>query len=383
MTTSPDIHSREASDDRLLQQLYDTILEPEQWQAVLAQIAQRLGGAQTALLSTYNRDSGDVTHFSLAGQALDGAAVESYNRRYRNEDVLMHRTLGAPAGEVLASNLHLKPSEYLDTAFYKEWVRSVEVKHAAMGVVHREEPWVTYLAVQKGLDQRDFSESDVRFLKQLIPHMRRAIQLRLRFQELESGQRALASLADRYPYGVAIVDRFAQRRYANPSFERKLADSGSAELIDGRLTFRHRRDSNHFYQRLAATLDDSAGDDSDASIIAVSREPGAPALHLQLLPLIQSLQPAALVLAYCADERLRVNSDSLQQLFALTRAEATLCAGLAAGDSLHNLASALNKSRETLRAQLKSVFGKLGVNSQGELISVILASPCALLAPPG
>ncbi|MDE1996085.1 MAG: helix-turn-helix transcriptional regulator, partial [Rhizobiaceae bacterium] len=63
----------------------------------------------------------------------------------------------------------------------------------------------------------------------------------------------------------------------------------------------------------------------------------------------------------------------LQAVLPLTPAEARLAHLLAAGGRLQDIASAGGLSYETVRNQLKKIFGKLGVQTQADLIAVVLA----------
>ena len=60
--------------------------------------------------------------------------------------------------------------------------------------------------------------------------------------------------------------------------------------------------------------------------------------------------------------------------FGLTRAEIKIMQGLLHGSSITDIAIESNRSRETIRSQLKSVFAKTGVNSQSELLRLVYFS---------
>jgi DNA-binding CsgD family transcriptional regulator len=60
--------------------------------------------------------------------------------------------------------------------------------------------------------------------------------------------------------------------------------------------------------------------------------------------------------------------------FGLTKAEMKIMRGLLGGSSIADLAVESNRSRETIRSQLKSVFSKTGVNSQSELLRLVYFS---------
>jgi DNA-binding CsgD family transcriptional regulator/PAS domain-containing protein len=63
-----------------------------------------------------------------------------------------------------------------------------------------------------------------------------------------------------------------------------------------------------------------------------------------------------------------VDGSAIAELFGLTPAEARLAAALAGGDSLAEAAASYGVSIGTVRTQLKSIFGKMGINRQQDLI---------------
>ena len=62
---------------------------------------------------------------------------------------------------------------------------------------------------------------------------------------------------------------------------------------------------------------------------------------------------------------------NLRTAFRLTDAEARLATQLARGASLEQVADQFGIGKETARSQLKSIFTKLGVHRQGELVAVL------------
>ena len=62
------------------------------------------------------------------------------------------------------------------------------------------------------------------------------------------------------------------------------------------------------------------------------------------------------------------NKHTLIDIFGLTPAEAALASHIAVGRSIAEVAAATSTSRETLRAQLKSIFSKTHARRQPELV---------------
>ncbi len=66
-----------------------------------------------------------------------------------------------------------------------------------------------------------------------------------------------------------------------------------------------------------------------------------------------------------------VNTSMLEGLFDLTPSEAAIASGLAAGNTLQDIASQRDISVETARTQLKAVMTKTSTNRQAELVGLV------------
>ena len=87
-----------------------------------------------------------------------------------------------------------------------------------------------------------------------------------------------------------------------------------------------------------------------------------------------------LVAIYLRDREsaLELDSAAVRRLFDLTPAEAAVTRQLAAGLSLEETAIALEISRNTARAHLRSIFSKNGISRQTELVRMVLNSAAAI-----
>lgn len=73
--------------------------------------------------------------------------------------------------------------------------------------------------------------------------------------------------------------------------------------------------------------------------------------------------------------------DLIQSLFDLTSAEARVARGLAAGDTLDDIAAASGVSRNTVRSQLRGALAKTGCNRQSELAALIGGITARIVRP--
>lgn len=75
------------------------------------------------------------------------------------------------------------------------------------------------------------------------------------------------------------------------------------------------------------------------------------------------------------DQKPAVQPETLRMLYGLTRAETKLAMVLLDGKSLLEAAELNDVGRETVRSQLKSIFGKTGTQRQSELIGLLARLP--------
>lgn len=86
-------------------------------------------------------------------------------------------------------------------------------------------------------------------------------------------------------------------------------------------------------------------------------------------------QCQAILILYDLEAHLQPSEDVLRETLGLSVAEARLAMGLAIGENLSTLAERLKITKLTARHELKSVFAKLNVHRQSELVALISRLP--------
>lgn len=111
------------------------------------------------------------------------------------------------------------------------------------------------------------------------------------------------------------------------------------------------------------------------NVIVARREAKKPIL-MKLLPVHQAASTPflgakfILTLTDLAAAR-RSSLDIISEAFSLTGAEAKVASMIAAGSSPEQIATELQVSRETVRNQIKAIFGKTGTHRQSELTALV------------
>jgi DNA-binding CsgD family transcriptional regulator len=167
--------------------------------------------------------------------------------------------------------------------------------------------------------------------------------------------------------------------FANTSAQAALA-ANSLRLVEGVLSL---RDDSSRSARLIASCDGRAVDlQGPGGSFQVSRGPRRPALRVLVSPFDAGIaaeatwlgprRAVAMVMLKDPElDRLRFEQ-RLRRRFALTAAEAALAVEIAQGDGREAAAARRGVSITTVRAQLSSIFAKMGIRRQAELVRVVL-----------
>ncbi|MGO4566501.1 helix-turn-helix transcriptional regulator [Rhizobium sp. 2YAF20] len=255
--------------------------------------------------------------------------------------------------------------------YYQDWLRPFGLKwFAGVHVAGVHDEWA--LSIQRSEDQGPFNEEEVARLRLLSQGISSVVAVgsALGFAKAEAALEAF-EISGR---AVVMLDRQGDVVLINQAAERLVC--GDLQISRKRLVCRD------------ATATRALG----AAIHAVcSREPGSDLLHPISIarpnsaPIIAFVTPArggaidllspcqTLVVLFDPIERKAPPPELLQKLFHLTPAESRLAHALANGHKLHDLSIGAGLSYETVRNQLKSIFVKLGVNSQTDMVAALVS----------
>jgi DNA-binding CsgD family transcriptional regulator len=211
-----------------------------------------------------------------------------------------------------------------------------------------------------------FDAAEVRRFERLSEHMRRALQTGFALEARRAGADRWAALAA-LPGAVAVVDVGCRLAFANAPMEALLRAGDTLARRGGRLV----AVDPAAQARLAASVRGAADAPSapvwlptprgvlllDATPLAPQRGGYLPAERLVLL--------AARRGALTADEMFRL----LRERYGCTRSEAALAVQLGQGQALNAAAAAQGLTYGSARVYLKTLFQKLGVHSQAQLVA--------------
>ena len=197
-------------------------------------------------------------------------------------------------------------------------------------------------------------------------------QDRLYRRDVEILQTAL----DRVGLAIFLVTKAGELAFANT------AGRGLLEKRDGLYEQRRRLHASGRADNVAleAALDhviDAGGNNKTLPLLIVEREGAAP-LTISIVPspftTTEQGEVGAIVFAVDPDMDIKDLTAAVCRAYGLTRVETELAYQLASGRTLQEATTSMRLKSETTKGYLRSVFSKMGVSRQPDLIRLILVS---------
>jgi DNA-binding CsgD family transcriptional regulator len=357
--------------------LYEGMLDERRWNAALVRLTDSISGSATILFSS-NPATGEVFRSDIA--RLDPSVMNGYMNTWIYDDPRHAAGLTCPVGEPQVDGMLMDVRQFKRSAIFNDFFRPSDVPFHAAAWLERRATRGVALCVLGGWRRGSFGEEERCRMTVLIPHVRRVVEMKDRLARDRVHAGGLLEVMDRLPYGVLLLGAHLEILEASAPARRLLASRSILHADEGHLGFLRSSDQRAFAERLSEDPVRAARHDA----IVFSRGPLRSPLSLLVLPLKSSqepwLRPAArwLVIFLDPENAPLLNEHALQRAFRITAAEAALAGKLASGLTVTQAAAELEISRNTARSQLKSVFAKIGVHTQAQLVQHILSGPASL-----
>ncbi|VAW99138.1 hypothetical protein MNBD_GAMMA22-1441 [hydrothermal vent metagenome] len=229
---------------------------------------------------------------------------------------------------------------------------------------------------------------EVQRLATLLPHMYKALKLKRNYNETDHTRGQAQAILDIFPIGVMLVNANGKLISANQQASDTLKNSRVLFVKDEILYAIKSEQDKQLKKFISTAANTSINDNADhLSFIKVESKEGDIDNDNSAISLLISPDPypsieydkqadnyAAIFIASTSVKQ-NISKTTLQTVFNLTPAEAKLAALLASGNSLSQVADLSNISKNTAKVQLKSIFLKMNISRQADLIKKVLTSP--------
>jgi PAS domain-containing protein len=216
----------------LIGDIYDAALDPDLWPTVVEKAGRFVGGSGGSIFS---RDSVRRTGNCYYAFGVDPHYEQLYFDTYIKFDPLNAAYLALDVGDV-ASNSNIIPrEEFIETVFYKEWVRPQGWVDNVFTALEKSPTSIAAFAVFR--HERDGVADDAtrQLMRLLAPHLRRAVLIG-KVIDLKTIEAAtFADTLDGFGAGMFLVDADGRIVHANAAGHAVLAAGDFLRAAGGRL----------------------------------------------------------------------------------------------------------------------------------------------------
>lgn len=261
--------------------------------------------------------------------------------------------------------------------YYREWAIPNGIVDVIQIVLMRESRRNATLALGRHKSAGPITEREIRLMRLLAPHVRRAVTLSGLIDKESLRAARLGATLDMLSVGVVLAAPDGHILHANGAAKRMLRSGNLIRERAGRLMTRQSESNHRLRQAIAAVATRETEIEREAFKMAVAgRNGGLATVHV--LPLGRGgVRPmpvpraAAAIFVATGEASFGGGLEAVGEAFELTPAEMRLLQHLMLGESLDEAAAALGVARTTVKTHLSRILSKTGTRRQTSLLALV------------
>lgn len=350
----------------LTRRIAEAPLQPDSWPSVLIDLAACGGGWSAQLFGVAN---GQFVVDIVGGYTPD--LSEELNKQGGADPAISPRPgalMRAPPMTLICDGWYLSARDRDRHPIYREFYERVDGHYCTNAVLESRQDLLIGFAVNHNGRQGAPDRLRQRKLNALLPALKAAVTLQVRLED-QASTMALGVL-DSVSMAAFMLD-FSGRIMRTSHAAERLLDDGA--MLVKRLGKLHATNADSDRELQAAVLR-AAQQRRDGGALAASvvlQDTGGQFRIADVTPApagANSLRLGACALVIVGQARRR-QSDRLLQRLGLTEAESEVARAFVGGASPREIADMRNVSIGTVRAQIKTIYAKLEVSRQTELVA--------------
>jgi DNA-binding CsgD family transcriptional regulator/PAS domain-containing protein len=365
---------------RLIEDMYDAAMGETSFWPLGQRIAAALN-SESCSITALGGTNGPVEALTLTDNCL--ASLPGYIEHYHKIDPWAALGQSQPQNMMVASQDHIHDDEFRRTEFYQDHCRPGATAYVLGAVVDLSSLNAArgVIGIHRAENEEQFSAADKRHGTLILPHLRRAMQLRERLAQLNIQKRSMLDATSALGVGVIVVEQNARIISINPTGEALLHYKSCLQIQNGRLISAQPFEDDQLGRTIRSAANASIGRSTKAGGLVRIQRRGKKPLALSVYPFTAprstdgSIVPAALILIADPEAAQPPTRDALALMYGLTGAEARLFEALLTGERLQDFADSHRISIQTVRTQLAHIFHKTGHSRQADLVRDALSNP--------
>lgn len=324
-----------------------------------------------ATVSLWVTENGEFVDMNIASGYAP--LVPAYREHFGKIDPWAASLARNPLESVMLGSEHLPEKDLLTSEFYNDWARQGGM-FRPIGVRMRLAPGVyATMGSDNPFARKLFEPADKLRIQRVLPHVKRALQLRRRLRQVNLRGKAQAAALDALAFGMIVCDRRSCVVATNTEAE-ALARSGSGIVFGG--NGRAIGAAHPAEQTVLRRLVRDAASGGAGGIVSITGGHGVPTLLALVAPMPRGLNNldgrghAVVALRSLADAP-GFDATRLSGFFGLSPTQGEIALAIFRGKSIDEIAAERGVKITTVRTQLARLFARTGAESQRDLVRLI------------
>ena len=367
--------------ERILESLYDAMLDGSGWPATSALIDEACGLKGNAL--AVGEGPLEDIRLSFVGMCYRGRRRIDWEREYVEAyfptDERIPRLLQRPFGRLL----HMKTDQYTakelkHSRAYNEFMIPTQFGNSMCVTLEGLDGSYVSWAVCDPVASGGWSSPQIAMVKALAPHIRQFGVVRQALVRAQAQSTTVTALLDNPRVGVVHLDWRGRILAANDRACAVLRDNDGIAVRDGVLRAEAPEDRRCLDRLVAAALPASSAAPVSGSM-PLRRSSMSPPLVVHVKP-VATPQPdygaehvAALLLIVEPGRERRIDPNLVAGVLGLTPTEGRVAAWLAEGRTVREMAEATGHTKGAIYWHLKQIYQKLSISGQVDLTRMVLS----------
>jgi DNA-binding CsgD family transcriptional regulator len=351
----------------LIGEIYDAALDASLWPGVLERLTDILRGQVGVLM----RPPAPLRSGAMVSVRADPEMQRLYVERYRDANPIARACAALPVATVRTDRMLVPLAQFHRSEFYNDFSRRMD-----------SETWIGVPLVKGGGSQftasrtprqGEWEAADLNLLKELVPHLRRAVEMNRRLADAELGRVTNAvELINGLPHAAFLLGDDGDLIFANAVGETLLADGSGIRFVGGILQAATPALTTTLVASVARAARGRPADAGDA--ITLPRPSGRPLVVLIAhvsLGIEWPFHPRPSVMMLALESGLGNGTPMTQaaEAIALAPRERECLRRVAMGASSKMIARELALSPHTVDQYIASAMRKLDAASRAEAVS--------------
>jgi DNA-binding CsgD family transcriptional regulator len=374
---------------QVILKIYEGVIDLDEL-PTLAETLVRLGGGHTGGLVA-RRSADSVSLFSQMGYNLDPGSQKAWIKNFANISPLLPLERRALPGDVITASNVIASDTYKRSVYYNEWARKRDHYDYIGIILHKENTAMDYFAILRPHAAGLVTPFEVKQMKVIAPHIKRAYLLSNLLNEYKSQVDSLGSMIMNAGFGVVLATPDCQIVYANDLAETLMRLRRGLCCRQGRISATDGKTTQKLQALISAASLPITEPLSGGSMILPDQD-GEGSFVVHVVPVSRKtcnrfISRERLVAGVFIVDRNRGAADRVNAfapLFGLTPAETRVLAALISGEGLTSAVNRLAMTEPTARTHLKHILAKTDTHRQAELMRLVfeLTIPCEGSGPP-